>query len=420
MNKKQDNDTRDFYCKCCDKQYKTYKILWEHNKKFHSKNSKNVKTVKNNVNVINEIKEKNSKSLVCELCNKIFNTRAAKCIHKKKCKLNNIKSNEIDKLKEETKQKEMELEIKKQEEKILELKMKLDLQNETINKQLINIIVDKTKKIEHLESLINNEKEIIDNKLVNIQKEPSTLSLNNVIIVSRSEDNYINATQLCQAGGKKFNDWLRLETSKQLINMLESKAGIPALDLVEVNKGGAHGGSWIHPDLAIQLAQWISPIFALQVSEWIRTLFSNGNVSVDIKLLEDKEKEIKLKDQKIQLLEDTFNKKQTRENYPVDNVIYLLTTENHKKNRTYIVGKTINLKNRLSTYNKTEEHEVIYYKECKNRKSMDFSETMVINMLSDYKIKANRDRFTLPVEKDISYFTNIIDECVEFADKSQK
>ena len=41
-------------------------------------------------------------------------------------------------------------------------------------------------------------------------------------------------------------------------------------------------------------------------------------------------------------------------------------------------------------------------------------------MLSYYKIKDNRDRFTLPLEKDISYFTNIIDECVEFADKSQK
>jgi hypothetical protein len=35
---------------------------------------------------------------------------------------------------------------------------------------------------------------------------------------------------------------------------------------------------WIHPDLAIQLAQWISPIFALQVSKWIRELFNGSDL----------------------------------------------------------------------------------------------------------------------------------------------
>ena len=32
----------------------------------------------------------------------------------------------------------------------------------------------------------------------------------------------------------------------------------------------------------------------------------------------------------------------------------------------------------------------------------------------DYKEIANRDRFILPLEKDISFFTNIIDESVKF------
>ena len=41
--------------------------------------------------------------------------------------------------------------------------------------------------------------------------------------------------------------------------------------------------------------------------------------------------------------------------YPI-NVIYMLTTENHFKNRTYIIGKTNNLMNRLSTYNKIYDH----------------------------------------------------------------
>ena len=37
-------------------------------------------------------------------------------------------------------------------------------------------------------------------------------------------------------------------------------------------------GSWIHPDLAIQLAQWISPMFSLQVSRCVRELALTGSV----------------------------------------------------------------------------------------------------------------------------------------------
>ena len=47
-------------------------------------------------------------------------------------------------------------------------------------------------------------------------------------------------------------------------------------------------------------------------------------------------------------------------------IFYLLTTDNHKKRNTYIIGKATNLTDRLSTYNKTCDHEVVYYKECKN------------------------------------------------------
>jgi hypothetical protein len=41
----------------------------------------------------------------------------------------------------------------------------------------------------------------------------------------------------------------------------------------------------------------------------------------------------------------------------------MLTTED---NRNYIIGKTVILTQSLSNYNKSNEHEVIYYKECNN------------------------------------------------------
>ena len=86
--------------------------------------------------------------------------------------------------------------------------------------------------------------------------------------------------------------------------------------------------------------------------------------------------EMKMKDKKIKLLQDTYLKKHKRIDYPEKNVIYILTTEENKKNRIYIIGKTIDLKNRLSVYNKTTEHEVIYYKECINEDVMTIIENM--------------------------------------------
>ena len=72
---------------------------------------------------------------MCEYCEKTFNTREAKSLHKKKCKIDI----EFDKDK-------IKLDILKEENKKLEL-LKKDNNIEMLNNQLINIIVDKSRKI---------------------------------------------------------------------------------------------------------------------------------------------------------------------------------------------------------------------------------------------------------------------------------
>ena len=62
-----------------------------------------------------------------------------------------------------------------------------------------------------------------------------------------------------------------------------------------------------------------------------------------------------------------------REEYPERNVIYMLTTEENKKNGIYIIGKATDLKEHLSTYNKTCVHEVVYYKECKSKGDTEYN-----------------------------------------------
>ena len=71
----------------------------------------------------------------------------------------------------------------------------------------------------------------------------------------------MNATQICKAGGKEFKHWNSLESTKELVlelkNILDTenfKDGIPTLDLIYSQRGGTNSGSWIHPDLAVQLA----------------------------------------------------------------------------------------------------------------------------------------------------------------------
>jgi hypothetical protein len=389
-------------------------------------------------------------------------------------------------------------------------------QNETypINNQLINIIVEKSKIIEELKNKIDSNQntenlELSNNNIIK-EPEPSTLILNDIVIIAREEDNYVNATQLCLAGNKKFNNWYRMDSTKELIKELEiseeenskkaktrirvlenskkAETGISVLEncetrirvsqnpdqisdisknlhnfnienddlhnneilipivnsknpdmgipisqnsqnsdeknyktkFIQINKGNSSKfiqGTWIHPDLAIQLAQWISPKFALQVSKWIRSLIVNGSVSLNETYLNElklKEIEIKLKDKKIKLLQDSFLKKQPRKIYPEKYIIYMLTTEDNKKKRIYIIGKSTNLRQRLSGYNKTSEHEVVYYRNCNNEEDMKLIETLVLTKLKIYIEKANRDRFILPLDKDITFFTNIIDDCIKY------
>ncbi|MHA2037401.1 MAG: GIY-YIG nuclease family protein [Promethearchaeota archaeon] len=111
---------------------------------------------------------------------------------------------------------------------------------------------------------------------------------------------------------------------------------------------------------------------------------------------------------------DKLNRKKSRQQFPEQNVIYILTTPYLKQNRTYIIGKATNLTTRLSTYNKSEEHEVIYYKQCKDEHLLSTTENVVLDKLNKYKINGNRDRITLPVNINIDVIINTINECIDF------
>ena len=120
------------------------------------------------------------------------------------------------------------------------------------------------------------------------------------------------------------------------------------------------------------------------------------------------------KELKIQYLTKKYVKKQSRQEYEERYVVYILTTPSLKKDRRYILGKAENLTNRLSTYNKTDEHEVVYYQKCSDEDNMKIVENLVFQKLKDYREQANRERFVLPEDKEIELFIDVIKKCIEF------
>lgn len=91
------------------------------------------------------------------------------------------------------------------------------------------------------------------------------------IIYQRPKDGYINATAMCQAAGREFKHYNENKTTKDFVAALSAEVGIPASGLVQTMKGGdiRFQGSWVHPQVAIHLAQWLSVKFAVQVSQWV-------------------------------------------------------------------------------------------------------------------------------------------------------
>jgi hypothetical protein len=91
------------------------------------------------------------------------------------------------------------------------------------------------------------------------------------LICQRAIDGYVNATAMCAAVGKRFNDYSRLAVTQEFLAELSRSAGIPADLLVFTNMTGRNEerGTWVHPDVAINLGQWCSPKFAVAVSQWV-------------------------------------------------------------------------------------------------------------------------------------------------------
>ena len=93
-------------------------------------------------------------------------------------------------------------------------------------------------------------------------------SWNGTPISRRTTDGYVNATAMCRANGKQWNDYWRTDRATAYLEALCTETGIPVSSLCLSLKGGSHQGTWVHPQVAVDLARWISAPFAVWMDGW--------------------------------------------------------------------------------------------------------------------------------------------------------
>ncbi|MBN2634934.1 MAG: KilA-N domain-containing protein, partial [Prolixibacteraceae bacterium] len=82
----------------------------------------------------------------------------------------------------------------------------------------------------------------------------------------------VNATEMAKPFGKKVKDWLRLDSTKELIEVFRERQILPS-QLVNVQHGV---GTWLHEDLAMIFAQWLSPRFYIWCNSQVKEMLQTG------------------------------------------------------------------------------------------------------------------------------------------------
>jgi len=94
------------------------------------------------------------------------------------------------------------------------------------------------------------------------------------IIRQRARDGFINATAMCKAAGREYSRYREMKATNEFLKALSLDLGLSEVQLTQ-RVGGTPGGDprnqgmWVHPQIAIDLAQWLSPEFKVRVTKWI-------------------------------------------------------------------------------------------------------------------------------------------------------
>ena len=253
------------------------------------------------------------------------------------------------------------------------------------------------------------------------------LEINGILVLARKEDGYINVTKLCEANGKRIDNWKRNKEAKDILETFKTLPQYRGIDPLITIVGGNSKiqGTYAHPDIAVQIAQWASPTFALVVSKWVREIALTGTVTVGKeksneelidaqkkffeKQILEKDKKLSEKDIEIKKLTKKHNKilyKRQCHKFKEGAGFYIVSTENNKF-KLGIDELSVNV--RFQTYRtlcpQMKVHCIVYSPKCK------FIETCMLNRYECKKVELNHE----VVEKiDIEHLIDSVKHIIDY------
>lgn len=121
------------------------------------------------------------------------------------------------------------------------------------------------------------------------------------LAVTFTEDAWFNATVVAERFGKRIQDWLDNQETKDYIAALDDfhnhakerdlsagKSGISHAGKSRIwvkAKRGKNGGTWLHPDLAIAFARWLDVRFGVWCDQQIKHILAGTHPHYDWKKL---------------------------------------------------------------------------------------------------------------------------------------
>jgi len=100
-------------------------------------------------------------------------------------------------------------------------------------------------------------------------------SWNSTPIARRTTDGYVNATAMCKANGKQWSKYRESDRCQTYLDALAETSGIRMFGLIE-SRQGQGGGTWVHPQVAVNLPRWISAPFAVWMDGWFLESVQQG------------------------------------------------------------------------------------------------------------------------------------------------
>lgn len=111
----------------------------------------------------------------------------------------------------------------------------------------------------------------------------NNIDFTSLLAENRRSDDFVNATQWCKQFGKDFSYFWKSPEIRAFAKALEKKIRTAKSAELASSKGfvcdrpgrGKKGDTWVHPLLAIKLAEWLSPEFDILVKETFKSFIES-------------------------------------------------------------------------------------------------------------------------------------------------